>query len=108
LKKAPSASVSPLKTAPTASVIATETNKSVEKENHSENKVVPKDFFASMKEIEFLFVRASESGKEVPRMLEANKLHFRPIFPGKESNSYNSLFSICLSVSVSIWEILNS
>ncbi|KAE8712141.1 Late embryoproteinsis abundant (LEA) hydroxyproline-rich glycoprotein family, putative isoform 1 [Hibiscus syriacus] len=27
--------------------------------------------------------KASDSGKEVPRMLEANKLHVRPIFPGK-------------------------
>jgi hypothetical protein len=77
----------------------------VEKENHSENKVVPKDFFASMKEIEFLFVRASESGKEVPRMLEANKLHFRPIFPGKESNSYSSLFSICSTRKYEIFSI---
>jgi len=99
--------VSPLKTATTASVLPAETNKSVETENHPENKVVPKDFFASMKEIEFLFVRASESGKEVPRMLEANKLHFRPIFQGKESKSYSSLFFLCLYVSVSIWEILN-
>lgn len=92
--------VSPLKTATTVSAFPTETNKSVEKENPSENKVVPKDFFASMKEIEYLFVRASESGKEVPRMLEANKLHFRPIFPGKESNSYSSLFSLCSCVNV--------
>ncbi|XP_058755738.1 protein ALTERED PHOSPHATE STARVATION RESPONSE 1-like [Vicia villosa] len=84
--------VSPLKTATTVSALPTETNKSVEKENHSENKVVPKDFFASMKEIEYLFVRASESGKEVPRMLEANKLHFRPIFPGKENSSMGSSF----------------
>ncbi|XP_045811437.1 protein ROLLING AND ERECT LEAF 2-like [Trifolium pratense] len=84
--------VSLLKTATPVSVLPTETPKSVEKESHSENKVVPKDFFASMKEIEFLFVRASESGKEVPRMLEANKLHFRPIFPGKENGSMASSF----------------
>lgn len=94
--------VSPLKTASTISVPPTETNKSVEKENHSENKVVPKDFFSSMKDIEFLFVKASESGKEVPRMLEANKLHFRPMFQPRESKLYSSLFSICLSVSVTI------
>lgn len=94
--------VSPLKTASTISVPPTETNKSVEKENHSENKVVPKDFFSSMKDIEFLFVKASESGKEVPRMLEANKLHFHPMFQPRESKLYSSLFSICLSVSVTI------
>ncbi|KAJ1378983.1 hypothetical protein SESBI_47301 [Sesbania bispinosa] len=84
--------VSPLKTASTVSLLPTETNKSVEKENHNENKVVPKDFFSSMKDIEFLFVKASESGKEVPRMLEANKLHFRPIFPAKENGSGASSF----------------
>ncbi|GJW42499.1 Rop guanine nucleotide exchange factor 14-like protein isoform X1 [Tanacetum coccineum] len=27
---------------------------------------------------------ASECRREVPKMLEANKLHFRPIFPGEE------------------------
>ncbi|KAI9100902.1 hypothetical protein K1719_024026 [Acacia pycnantha] len=67
-------------------------HKPVEKENHSEDKVAPKDLFSSMKEIEILFVRASESGKEVPRMLEANKLHFRPMFLGKESGSVTSSF----------------
>ncbi|KAL5994884.1 hypothetical protein ACLOJK_024941 [Asimina triloba] len=43
------------------------------------NNLVPKDFVSSIKEIEDLFLRASESGNEVPRMLEANKLHYRPI-----------------------------
>lgn len=74
-----------------------ETNKSAEKENHSENKVTPKNFFSSVKDIEVLFIRASESGEEVPRMLEANKSHFRPIFAGKEStNLSSSLLSMCI------------
>uniref|UniRef100_A0A5B6ZZN6 DUF632 domain-containing protein n=1 Tax=Davidia involucrata TaxID=16924 RepID=A0A5B6ZZN6_DAVIN len=63
-----------------------------------ENKVAPKDFFSSMKDIEYLFVKASESGREVPRMLEANKFHFRPIFPGKERGSMTSiLLKTCFS-----------
>lgn len=70
-EKGSSPVVSPLKTASTAVVLPMEINKTVEKENHSE-KVVRKDFFASMKDIEFLFVKGSESGKEVPRMLEEN------------------------------------
>lgn len=105
--KGSSPDASPLKTASPASVLPTETNKFVEKENQNESKVAPKDFFASMKVIESLFVKASESGKEVPRMLEANKLHFRPILPGKESMFYCSLFSPCLSVSFIISAVLN-
>ncbi|TKY46556.1 serine carboxypeptidase 2 [Spatholobus suberectus] len=90
-EKVSSPYVSPLTTASTAVVLPTETKKLMEKENHSE-KVVPKDFFSSMKDIEFLFVKASESGKEVPRMLEANKLHFRPLFPAKENHLVASSF----------------
>ncbi|KAG4958880.1 hypothetical protein JHK87_035513 [Glycine soja] len=82
--------VSPLKMASTEVSHLTVTDKTKEKENHSE-KVVPKHFFSSMKDIEFLFVKASESGKEVPRMLEANKLHFRPLFPAKEKPAQNSV-----------------
>lgn len=63
-----------------------------EEEPGSPNNVTPKDFLSSIKEIELLFVNASDSGKEVPRMLEANKLHFRPIFPGKEGGSVTSTF----------------
>ncbi|XP_071736247.1 uncharacterized protein [Rutidosis leptorrhynchoides] len=58
-----------------------------------DNKSVPsKDFISSMRDIEHLFVKASECGREVPRMLEANKLHFRQIFPGKERGSFTSKF----------------
>lgn len=78
--------LTPSKKVPMAALASPETNKPIEKESHSENKVTPKNFFSSMKDIEILFIRASESGIEVPRMLEANKFHFRPIFPGKESN----------------------
>lgn len=36
-----------------------------------------KDFLSSIKDIEHRFFRASESGKEVSKMLEANKIKFR-------------------------------
>ncbi|KAI4385411.1 hypothetical protein MLD38_003439 [Melastoma candidum] len=74
----------PSTTAPTADA------KSSVKEDQ---KVAPKNFYASIRDIEFLFIKASESGKEVPRKLEANKLHFRPILQRQESSS---LVFVCL------------
>ncbi|KAI4305835.1 hypothetical protein L6164_029177 [Bauhinia variegata] len=91
-KRGNSPDSSTIKTTSTVAVLPTETNKSTEKESHSESKVAPKDFFSSMKDIDNLFVKASESGIEVPRMLEANKFHFRPIVPGKENDSLASSF----------------
>lgn len=76
---------SPVRTGSSAPGLESETKKSPRNEDYNEIKVNAKDFLSSMKEIELLFIKASDSGKEVPRMLEANKLHFRPIFPGKES-----------------------
>lgn len=66
--------------------------KGVDKD-HMENNIEPKDFVTSIRHIEVLFVKASESGKEVPRMLEveANKLQLSLSTPAKESN--------CLSIS---------
>lgn len=61
-------------------------------EDGNENKVAPKDFFLSIKDIEQLFIKASDSGREVPRMLEANKFHYRPILAGKEGGSLASTF----------------
>lgn len=52
-----------------------------DRELASENKLPTKDFFSCVKEIEDLFLKASESGREVPRMLEANKVNFRPLLP---------------------------
>ncbi|CAF2164277.1 hypothetical protein HID58_026107 [Brassica napus] len=81
---------------PLAAAAATPLNKTP---NHSENRLPPpRDFLSSMKEVEMLFVKASETGKEVPRMLEANKLHFRPIAQSNQSGSgASSLFKTCLS-----------
>ncbi|KAJ0259049.1 hypothetical protein HA466_0077400 [Hirschfeldia incana] len=83
---------------PPVTPLAAPVSKTPNKGDHTENKLPPRDFLSSMKEIELLFVKASETGKEVPRMLEANKLHFRPIVPSKESGSgASSLFKTCLS-----------
>lgn len=70
----------------------------VEVEAEAEDRVAPKDFFSSMKDIEQLFIKASDSGKEVPRMLEANKFHFRPVDPRREGGSIAFLlFKSCFS-----------
>lgn len=72
--------------------------KTTAKEGDEEENVAPKDFVSSMKDIEYLFGKASESGREVPRMLEANKFHFRPINPGNEGGSLSASFlSSCFS-----------
>ncbi|XP_058079478.1 nitrate regulatory gene2 protein isoform X2 [Magnolia sinica] len=66
-------------TIPSVVTLPTDEKKQIGKEPRSENKLVPKDFLSSIKEIEYLFIKASESGNEVPRMLEAKKVQFRPI-----------------------------
>ncbi|XP_043724340.1 protein ROLLING AND ERECT LEAF 2 [Telopea speciosissima] len=90
--KTKSPDLTPLRTTASVVPLPIDDKKITEKEAGNENKHAPKDFLSSIKEVEFLFLKASESGKEVPRMLEANKLHFRPIFPGKEGQSRTSIF----------------
>lgn len=63
-----------------SSAVALPTNGKV-KEPGPENLHQSKDFFSCIKEIEDLFFKASNSEGEVPRMLEADKVHFRPLFP---------------------------
>ncbi|KAF8398096.1 hypothetical protein HHK36_017022 [Tetracentron sinense] len=82
----------PLKTTSSVVTLPTDVKKTAVKEAVIENKLASKDFLSSIKEIDYLFLKASESGKEVPRMLEANKFHFRPIFPGKDGGSMASIF----------------
>ncbi|XP_019434273.1 PREDICTED: uncharacterized protein LOC109340955 isoform X2 [Lupinus angustifolius] len=97
-EKGNSPHLSPPKTAPAVDLPPPEIHKPEHEENDSENKVCPKNFFSSIKDIEVLFNKASESGREVPRMLEANKFHFRPIFPGKENGSMvSSYLKACFS-----------
>ncbi|MCD7459014.1 hypothetical protein HAX54_039810 [Datura stramonium] len=96
-EKSKSPDLSPLRAAPSGPADDNDMKTPV-KENDAENKIAPKDFFFSIKDIEYLFIKASESGREVPRMLEANKFHFRPIFPGKESGSMTRiLMKSCFS-----------
>lgn len=96
-EKSKSPDLSPLRAAPSGPADDNDIKTPV-KENDVENKVAPKDFFFSIKDIEYLFIKASESGREVPRMLEANKFHFRPIFPGKETGSMTRiLMKSCFS-----------
>lgn len=96
-EKSKSPDLSPLRVAPSGPADDNDMKTPV-KENDVENKIAPKDFFLSIKDIESLFIKASESGREVPRMLEANKFHFRPIFPGKEGGSMTKiLMKSCFS-----------
>ncbi|KAJ4842484.1 hypothetical protein Tsubulata_001844 [Turnera subulata] len=91
-EKSKSPNLSPLRAPVPTDAVSADTKRTPENEDQTENKVSPKDFFSSIKDIEYLFIKASESGKEVPRMLEANKLHFRPIVPTKENGSVASTF----------------
>ncbi|CAD6203423.1 unnamed protein product [Miscanthus lutarioriparius] len=62
---------------------------------------VARDLNSCMKEIEILFIKASDSGKEVPRMLEADKVNFRPLLPEEKapgstaSGFFATLFACC-------------
>ncbi|KAJ6395483.1 hypothetical protein OIU77_020685 [Salix suchowensis] len=97
-KKGNSPGLPPLRTPSSAVSVSADRQKTPMKEDQTKNKVSPKDFFSSIKDIEYLFIKASESGQEVPRMLEANKLHFRPMVPGKENGSATSAcFKACFS-----------
>ncbi|PQQ19120.1 uncharacterized protein Pyn_23175 [Prunus yedoensis var. nudiflora] len=91
-EKSNSPDLSPLRATSSVFAVETDSNRTPVKEDCIESKVAPKDFFSSMKGIEVLFIKAFESGKEIPRMLEANKFHFRPLFPAKESGSISSTF----------------
>ncbi|KAJ8750365.1 hypothetical protein K2173_014280 [Erythroxylum novogranatense] len=84
--------LSPLGTPSSAVAISVNSRKKDAKEVRNGNNTIPKDFFSSIKDIEYLFIRASDAGNEVPRMLEANKLHFRPIVMAKENGSVTFAF----------------
>lgn len=96
--KSRSFNLSPLHDTPTAAAVPTDIDRAPVKADVSENKVPIEDFFASMKYVEELFHKASESGEEVPRMLEANKLHFRPIVPRRKGGLVAStILTACFS-----------
>ncbi|KAI4382183.1 hypothetical protein MLD38_008179 [Melastoma candidum] len=54
------------------------------------------DFLSSIKEIDFFFTKASESGKEVLMLLGADKFQFRRVLHGQERKGKRSPFS-CLT-----------
>ncbi|KAL6976534.1 hypothetical protein U1Q18_025325 [Sarracenia purpurea var. burkii] len=98
MEKSNSPNLSPLRATAIGVALPNDVKSSLAKEDVPEIKVNPRDFFSSIREIDHLFIKASESGREVPRMLEANKFHFRPIFPGKDRVSMAStLLKTCFS-----------
>lgn len=86
--------VTTLKSSPLVA-LPTDGNRGMEEERASQNTLAPKDFLSSMKEIEYLFFKASESGNKVSRMLEANKMQYRPIVP--ETKGLPSCHVDCIS-----------
>lgn len=66
-----------------------------------------KDLYSCMKEVEVLFIKASDSGKEVPRMLEADKVNFRPLLPeekahGSKAPGFFATFFACCAEEVPV------
>ncbi|XP_065009607.1 protein ALTERED PHOSPHATE STARVATION RESPONSE 1-like [Musa acuminata AAA Group] len=57
------------------------------KETDPETKNEARDLLSCMLEIADLFLKASESGKEIPMMLEANKVQFRPLFAEEKAHA---------------------
>ncbi|KAG8063578.1 hypothetical protein GUJ93_ZPchr0003g16990 [Zizania palustris] len=60
------------------------------------------DLHSCVKEIEILFIKAYDCGKEVPRMLEADKVNFRPLLPeakahGSKTSGFFATFFACCS-----------
>lgn len=97
--------LSPLLNNPSAATPGTNSKKTPAKGDQTGTRAAPKDFVTSIKDIEFLFMKASESGGEVPRMLEANKLHFRPILPKRESK-LSLFFPLPPPCSLCVWILL--
>ncbi|KAI3984201.1 hypothetical protein MKX01_011155 [Papaver californicum] len=89
--KIDSPDVSPLKSMSSVVTHTAHEKMTAEEGSGYANKLAPKDFVLIMREIESLFLRASECGTEVPRMLEANKFHFRAVFPKQEAGSRASM-----------------
>ncbi|KAI3834862.1 hypothetical protein MKW98_015975 [Papaver atlanticum] len=89
--KTDSPDLSPLKSTSSVVTHTTHEKRTAEEGSGYANKLAPKDFVLIMREIESLFLRASECGTEVPRMLEANKFHFRAVFPKQEAGSRASM-----------------
>lgn len=68
------------------------------KETDPETKNEARDLLSCMLEIADLFLKASESGKEIPMMLEANKVQFRPLFPEEKGNTIVIFIEFLLTI----------
>eukprot|EP00268_Persea_americana_P015805 TRINITY_DN1743_c0_g1_i3.p1 TRINITY_DN1743_c0_g1~~TRINITY_DN1743_c0_g1_i3.p1 ORF type:complete len:785 (-),score=173.33 TRINITY_DN1743_c0_g1_i3:708-3062(-) len=90
--------VTPLKSTPLVALPA-DGNRGMGEEHASQNTLAPKDFLSSMKEIEYLFFKASESGNKVSRMLEANKMQYHPTVPETKAqrSRVSTIFTTCLA-----------
>lgn len=53
-----------------------------------------RNFLSSLKNIEDQFIKACDSGKEVSKMLEANKVHYYPGFTEKKGKSWKCRFVV--------------
>ncbi|XP_062211076.1 protein ROLLING AND ERECT LEAF 2-like [Phragmites australis] len=78
------------------------------KEPFRDERNVVRDLNSCMKEVEILFMKAFDSGKEVPKMLEADKVHFRPLLPEEKapgltaSGFFATFFACCRGEEVPI------
>lgn len=70
-----------------------------ETEPAPDSRFVKKDFILCIKEIEDQFLKASDSGREISRMLEANKAHYRPLFTEETAHRLkaSAFLSTCFS-----------
>lgn len=68
------------------------------KETDPETKNEARDPLSCMLEIADLFLKASESGKEIPMMLEANKVQFRPLFAEEKGNTIVNFIEFLLTI----------
>ena len=74
---------------------------------YPEVKNVVKDLSSCMKEVEILFFRACDSGKQVPMILEEDKIQFRPLLPeeiaqGSKVSNFLATFLVCCREEVSV------
>ncbi|XP_051213584.1 protein ALTERED PHOSPHATE STARVATION RESPONSE 1-like [Lolium perenne] len=79
------------------------------KEHYPDVSNVVRDLSSCMKEIEILFFRAGDSGKQVPMILEEDKIQFRPLLSEEIAHGSNALnflatFLICCKEEVSVPE----
>ncbi|GAB4825378.1 hypothetical protein Ancab_008249 [Ancistrocladus abbreviatus] len=90
-EKINSPKLSPLRAKTSEVVVPIDTKLTLMKEDGIEHKVAPEDVFRRMIDVENLFIKAFEAGIEVPRMLEANKLHFCPMLQRREHKPFSLL-----------------